>query len=638
MSDTEHGDNNGNRTANKPAPVFLSGLSLVRKLHILLAVFLVSYLLFLITLATYLVNGVLYSSQEQLSRVGGMIRSELVSTLRLQHLLVEQLARDTDLWRFVDTDYSYRTDAFEPEQAKTDIKLQQIARYLPGSQLHIYNRNRTIRSANAFLWTLDDIRSASWYRSDSTGQGARMHWQMGDFRGSGEPTLICYQPVFDSSAPYDLKMVVAIGFAESRLTSILRAAGDGTQALLYDEFQARLARSAPGIEADLQAGTGSRIVRLARSSDDDSRPNGTALYFQTQVAIHQPELGIHQWRLFLLSPVRDTLVRAGSGVVIWLVLSLLLLLLLMLLTVRINRNIISGSQRILSHIEAIVAQDYRLYETVQGRDEFARISRRLNHLAGQLAHLIETNYKAKIQIDQAEIEHQRMLLKNREAEIVALQNQINPHYFYNTLETIRMHLMLSGDDRNAEMIQFFAESLRTYDKSPQDRVMLADELVFLKKFIDLQNYRFHGQIQFVWEVAPELESWLIPHFLLQPLIENSIRHGFRGGLRSFRIGIRITAEDDALLIVVRDNGAGMSSDQIDQIRKLMDDDQSFTPGPSVGLVNISRRLRLLDPRNRIDLIPGEGSGLAVQVRIQRMQAIPPANDAKDRLFLPGSDA
>lgn len=190
-------------------------------------------------------------------------------------------------------------------------------------------------------------------------------------------------------------------------------------------------------------------------------------------------------------------------------------------------------------------------------------------------------------------------LKN--AKLTALQNQIVPHYIVNSMDAIRMKLLIDGQVDSAELLRCLQTSLKTYGFSPADTVTVSQELAFLEDTLKLHNFRFLGKLTWTFSIEPQTKNLRIPRFLLQPILENSLRHGLNGDMEAPSLQIKIWLQEDALCLSVSDNGCGYS------------DRKEFC---GIGLSNVTERLRLLYGNNFQMQIQSEpGSGTCVTLRL-----------------------
>jgi two-component system, LytTR family, sensor kinase len=202
-----------------------------------------------------------------------------------------------------------------------------------------------------------------------------------------------------------------------------------------------------------------------------------------------------------------------------------------------------------------------------------------------------------------ERERRVLELENRltTARLQALQMQLNPHFLFNALNGIGT-LMYRDVDAADSMLVKLAELLRhALDRAHQPQVTLRDELAFLDRYLALEQMRFGQRLAVVREIAPETESALVPNLLLQPLVENAIKHGLEPQTRAGRITLRADlVDDERLRLEVEDDGRGLTPD--------------FTPG--IGTSNCRDRLaQLYGDDASFELRPADRGGVLARVEI-----------------------
>lgn len=238
--------------------------------------------------------------------------------------------------------------------------------------------------------------------------------------------------------------------------------------------------------------------------------------------------------------------------------------------------------------------DVRLPADKNG-DELDVISRYFNEMCVNLDEHIKKRYLAEIE--------------QKNAEMSALQSQINPHFLYNTLEAIRMKAICNGDREVGKMLYSLAVTFRAQIKEA-DVITLAQELHYSKKYMELFEFRYQNQFQAVVECPEEYLVVPVIKFVLQPIIENYFIHGMR--MREKDNRIKISVEKDGFYrIIVEDNGKGMTEEEIaNQNRKLkcgIMEKQS-----SIGVANVNRRLKAVyGDEHGVFMEAAEGGGLRV---------------------------
>lgn len=204
--------------------------------------------------------------------------------------------------------------------------------------------------------------------------------------------------------------------------------------------------------------------------------------------------------------------------------------------------------------------------------------------------------------------------EKRKAELAMLQSQINPHFLFNILNSIRLRIMMRGDEENAELLFSLSRLLRMTIQQRDEYTTLHDELHIVRSYVELLNFRQSEEVALDTECTSESLSVRIPRFLLQPVIENAYIHGLRqaGG----RIVIRTRTQDHRLFIEIEDNGQGMDEATLNRLRaglsSKLPGKEEMPPGrlAHIGMSNVYERLYLTYGsafQITMDSRPGEGT-------------------------------
>ena len=201
-------------------------------------------------------------------------------------------------------------------------------------------------------------------------------------------------------------------------------------------------------------------------------------------------------------------------------------------------------------------------------------------------------------------EQKRLVL---EARLDALQRQINPHFLFNTLNSVAA-LVRSQPELAREIIVKLANILRALLKDHDAFVPLREELRFTDDYLDIEVVRFGAdKLRVEKEIDPRTLEVMVPSILLQPLIENSIKHGLEPRIRGGTVTVRSRLEGDRVFIEVADDGVGMSGRPTSALRR---------PGAGIGIKNVQERLEVLyGNQARFNIVSNPGRGTTVSIEI-----------------------
>ena len=179
----------------------------------------------------------------------------------------------------------------------------------------------------------------------------------------------------------------------------------------------------------------------------------------------------------------------------------------------------------------------------------------------------------------------------RKAEFEILQAQINPHFLYNTLDTI-VWLAESGDQRQVvSMVGSLSEFFRTSLNQGKDFVTIKEELQHVGSYLEIQHVRYQDILEYSITVPKELEMFLIPKITIQPLVENALYHGIKNKRGLGHINITATEREEFYILQVSDNGIGMDERRLKQVREGIQKKDLSEDGV-YGLYNVNERIRL----------------------------------------------
>lgn len=260
--------------------------------------------------------------------------------------------------------------------------------------------------------------------------------------------------------------------------------------------------------------------------------------------------------------------------------------------------------------------DYELIYDISGGDE---ISVAFSDLTVMVAKIKEKD----AMMYEAAIKETKLLNEQQAMEFKMLASQINPHFLYNTLESIRMKAFTAGDKEVAQAIKLLGKSLRyVLDNTGTHFTKLANELDHVETYFSIQKIRFEGKFESEIEVTDDVypEKIKMLPLLLQPLAENAIVHGLEEKEHDGKVTVFVTRNEQYLTISVMDNGSGMDAKTLENLRKRMEEkDQNDMA--SIGLYNINQRLRLAygnDYSLNIDSAVGAGTVVRIDILLEKM--------------------
>lgn len=255
-----------------------------------------------------------------------------------------------------------------------------------------------------------------------------------------------------------------------------------------------------------------------------------------------------------------------------------------------------------TEMHRVTAGDYNIIDTFKGNDELADLFYDLK----VMIHAIKSRDQKIYEIS---LEEQRLLTHQGSMEFQLLSSKINPHFLYNTLETIRMKAFNSGNREVANAVKLLGKYMRYNLESSSDTKCLSEELEYIQLYLDIQKLRFGDRIHYELSIDTEIEPnnlFILP-LLIQPLVENALLHGHEDTMEKGMIWIRCRQNEGVLRIEVEDNGKGMSPENLARVIDKISISE-MTDKHSFGLHNIQQRLLILY---------GAASGLTFDTQLNR---------------------
>jgi len=255
--------------------------------------------------------------------------------------------------------------------------------------------------------------------------------------------------------------------------------------------------------------------------------------------------------------------------------SLIGLTALFLLSLFLSTLLVRRIRLMVTAIRSIHDEEFDIDLPAPGKDEIDELARDINRMSARIHELVNTVYKAKI--------------AQRETELDALRAQVNPHFIYNILETLKMLAELHDDDEIAEYLTAFGHVLRYNTESDSHFTTIAKEISVVKDYVTIQNLLFDHRITLICSIDSQWYDLEVPSFILQPVVENSIMHGMPNDGERLKIELSVKQMEGDLMVSVHDNGRGAATQEL---ADRPTGDYRTNASAGIGLSNIANRLKL----------------------------------------------
>ena len=279
--------------------------------------------------------------------------------------------------------------------------------------------------------------------------------------------------------------------------------------------------------------------------------------------------------------------------------------------VAINRSLTTRIRELGQAFESVDQDRLVSIACVRGKDEIGALMQNYNRMVDRTNELIRTVYKDRLKKQELDIARQH-------AELLALHSQINPHFLFNALESIRMHSIIKQEYETADMVSKLAVMTRQNVDWGEELVEIRREMEFVEAYLGLQKYRFGDRLSYQLDVAEDCRELRLPKLTVVTFVENACVHGIERKTTPGWIFVRISRDEEELCIEVEDTGDGMDEQTVEILNEKLQNPsiEQLKDKSRVGMLNASLRIKMLTSGNyRISIESEQGVGTMIQLRL-----------------------
>ncbi|GMK37513.1 sensor histidine kinase YesM [Paenibacillus sp. CCS19] len=428
------------------------------------------------------------------------------------------------------------------------------------------------------------FKQEPWFQQLEGLAGLRSYWV------GATPTIFPYDR-FDN--PYQISVArtlrlesskiygyVIVTMMESKISKIFQGLTSGQDVMLVD-----------GQGTIISSSDGERINTLYQYRDllsQDSLTPASQIVRdgKRKLLVTTSKLTFNDWHLVAVQPYQNAILNISSifsRVFTFQIVSFFIFLILLLVLMRAFTKPLIRLGRVASSVQR---GNLEVRSGVRGQDEIGRLGFLFDQMLDRIKDMI-----TEVSVTQA---------RKRKAELAMLQAQINPHFLFNVLNSIRMKVMRGGDSDSAKMIASLSKLLRMTISRDEDAITLHEEIELLTHYVDLMNLRQKEEVRLQLEVDASAFHIEVPRFILQPLVENALIHGLNRSAGT--IVVRTVMKERFLELSVEDNGIGMEPDVLAKLSSqlaaasiVMETKGERPKGgmSGIGVVNVAERMRIM---------------------------------------------
>jgi two-component system, sensor histidine kinase YesM len=327
----------------------------------------------------------------------------------------------------------------------------------------------------------------------------------------------------------------------------------------------------------------SRIGELFQYRNQLKEDNSSNIFqiSQKDYLIAEHKIDFTGWKLVSIVPYKQAVNKINSIFNKVFVVQVVSFTVFLLLMTYLLRTITKPIVHLGNIAESVKRGNLAIRSRIKSRDEVGQLSDSFDHMLDRVNEMIK-----EITVTEE---------RKRKAELDMLQAQINPHFLFNVLNSIRMKVLVKGDKESAEMISSLSKLLRmTIDKN-KETITFREEINMVLDYINIMNMRQKEKIEVEIAVQEEADTLVIPRFILQPIIENSIIHGLNQS--SGKIAVSTDVRENQLVIIIEDNGQGMDQETLCELKQKLVQPNGYEYSSkknkgfsSLGLSNVYERM------------------------------------------------
>lgn len=504
------------------------------------------------------------------------VKSRMEEVLKLAINTSDMIYQDDNLHSMLKREYDNYGQVVSAYNEYTILR-DYLKYYNEFNGVEMYVDNDTLLSATGIFKVTDEIRESSWYKKAIEDKGI-ITWLYKKDETTGNYSLSLVRSINSTSKGHIGVLVISIN--PNYLADIVNDERYKTSILV----DGRVIYS-----NDLKVG---EIADLGRSEaeasyyyeiNEEFNENGDHLILNTfkldksfnntfQVLVNVP--------VDIITMESSTVINKGILIIGVAIMSSLIVILYF------SKNFSDRINILRSEMHKVVKGNFNIKKSMDGNDEISEVYDDLYIMMESINKLIDEVYIRKIQ-------QEKLMVKQKEAEFKMLASQINPHFLYNTLETIRMRAFCSGDRELASIVKKLGKIMRRNLEVSNQNVSFESELELVKNYLEIQELRFKGKVEHEFNIEVNAKKYNILPLLLQPIVENAFVHGLECTKEKGKIIVSAFEDFGYLLVEISDNGCGMSRERLEFINDNLGKTNKKENGhQSIGMGNINERIKI----------------------------------------------
>jgi len=534
-------------------------------------------------------QNVLDQATQQITNNVERIKKQTLDIIRMPIEISDKLLVDSRLTNVVNTQYS---STFEVVKAFWDYRdfRNYIQLYSEVFNIRFYTTNMTILDNWEFLKVTDSIAETPWYQS-AMGQ-VGIHWAyIPDETKNNRNYLSLIRKI--TFPTYQTNGVLVISVNQNELNAMISREPFDT--MIIDDSGYIIAAKNP-------KWVGKNISELDFASQLTNKAEGTYEFKYdgkpSKIVVEDllPESSRNGLKIVSVFTI-DSIVSGANRISLLGFSIIMLSLVIAFVLIYIFSTILAKRMLVLNKdLNKVAMGDLNVISHVTGNDEIGILSKQFNNMVVSIRGLMD-------EVAESHKRQARLELRQKEIKLKMMASQINPHFLFNALESIRMKAHIKGETEISSIVRMLGKMIRRNLEVGTRKIALKDELEIVRCYLEIQKFRYgNDRLTFRLDIDESGQDIEIPPLIIQPLIENAVVHGLENIAEGGFVSLTTQVGDRMLRVEVADNGVGISEDKINQIHEALNDMEEEEEY-RIGLRNVHQRLVM---------IYGDGYGLTIK--------------------------
>ena len=559
---------------------FMEWISNMKVRKQLLGIYIIAILVPILIIGVYLTNMlcamVVDKSIDEASVNIERIRERLDEKIKIANAVAEALYIDEKLKNILSTHYNHAIDVINDYNKATEMSTYLI-HYKELSSIRVYTTNTSLLNNSHFIQITPEIQQEFWYR-EAIERGSRMEWVYKYDEYKNQYNMALIRSLRDRKG--GLLGVLVINLEPSAIQEIIKDEPYDTAIILNGNMAINVTNQKIfEDELDKMRSLKMQEEKSTRLKVQTAEGVGYIIFTQytpSKTIVTDIEICMYMSIGAITQETRQIIAKS-LGII--LMSACIATLLIWAFTKRFSERIIL----VRKEMAKVVSGDFNIRKSISGNDEIGELYGDIYWTVQSVQALVKEIYEAKVQKEE-------LKRRQKEMQFEMLASQINPHFLYNTLETIRMKALCSGEVELARIVKMLSKLLRRNLEVSEKLVTIDSELEMMKAYLEIQKFRFGERITYEIQCEVEAKEYVILPLLLQPIIENAFIHGLERKLGAGTIKCHLSKVEDNLQIVIEDDGLGMEEEKLEKL--MMSLEKGSEKVGRVGLKNIYERIEL----------------------------------------------